>query len=43
MVICRRQEPKDALDQFILALQQGNRSELESSIGPKARMALDRL
>lgn len=43
MVICRRQEPKDALDQFIVALQQGDRSELESSIGPKARMALDRL
>jgi hypothetical protein len=43
MIICRRQEPKDALDQFILALQRGDRSELESSIGPKARMALDGL
>jgi hypothetical protein len=43
MVICRRQEPKDALDEFLWALMRGDRSELESSLGPEARMALDRL
>jgi hypothetical protein len=42
MIICRRQEPKDALDEFLLALERGDRSDLESSIGPQARTALDR-
>jgi hypothetical protein len=31
------------LDEFLLALERDDRSELESSLGPKARMALDRL
>jgi hypothetical protein len=43
MFICRRPEPKDALDEFLLALERGDRSELESSIGPQAGLALDRL
>jgi hypothetical protein len=43
MIICRRKEPKDALDEFLLALVRGDRSELESSLGPEARTALDRL
>jgi hypothetical protein len=43
LIICRREEPKDALDEFILALQRGDRTELESSLGPEARMALDRV
>jgi hypothetical protein len=43
MIICRRQEPKDALDELLLALVGDDRSELESSLGPEARMALDRL
>jgi hypothetical protein len=43
MIICRRPEPKDALDEFLLALGRGDRSELESSLGPEARMALDHL
>jgi hypothetical protein len=43
MIICRRHEPKDALDEFLLALERGDRSELESSLGPEARMALDHL
>ncbi len=43
MFICRRPEPKDALDQFLLALERGDRTELETSLGPEARMALDRL
>jgi hypothetical protein len=43
VIICRRPEPKDALNEFLLALMRGDRSELESSLGPGARMALDRL
>ncbi len=43
LIICRRQEPKDALDELLLALERGDRSELESILGPEARMALDRL
>ncbi len=41
MLICRRPEPKDALDEFLLALEHGDRSELEASIGPQARTSLD--
>jgi hypothetical protein len=43
MIICRRPEPRDVLDEFLWALERGDRSELESSLGPEARMALDRL
>jgi hypothetical protein len=43
LIICRRQEPKDALDELLLALERSDRSELESSLGPDARKALDRL
>jgi hypothetical protein len=43
LIVCRRQEPKDALDDFILAQARGDRSELEQSLGPDARTALDRL
>ena len=43
LIICRRQEPKDALDELLLALERRDGSELESSLGPEARMALDRL
>jgi hypothetical protein len=43
LIICRRKEPKDALDEFLWALARGDRAELESSLGPEAQMALDRL
>ena len=43
LIICRRQEPRDALDELLLALERGDRSELESTLGPEAWMALDRL
>jgi hypothetical protein len=43
LIICRRPEPKDVLDEFILALEHDDRSELESSLGPEARIALDGL
>ena len=43
LILCRRQEPKDALDEVVLALERGDRSELESGIGSDARMALDQL
>jgi hypothetical protein len=43
MIVCRRQEPKDALDEFLWALERGDRLEFESSLGPEARIAVDRL
>lgn len=40
---CRRQEPKDALDDFVLALERGDQSGLESDLGSDARTVLNRL
>jgi hypothetical protein len=40
--ICRRGEPRDALDELIASLEQNDRSGLESHLGPQARLALDR-
>ena len=39
----RSEEPRDALDQLILAWETNNRVYLEASLGPRARSALDRL
>jgi hypothetical protein len=43
IVVCRRQEPRDALDQLIQSLEHGKRSQLESSLGRTARQALDQM
>jgi hypothetical protein len=40
---CQFQEPRHALDQFILAWFQGNRLQMEESLGPRARPALKSL
>lgn len=39
---CRPGQPRDALDQFILAWLRNDRVWLQSSLGPAARSALDR-
>jgi len=36
-------EPREALDQFVLAWFQGNRAEFQGVLGPRARSALDSL
>jgi hypothetical protein len=43
VLICRRQEPRDALDQLIMSFEQNDRSRLEASLGPNAHSALDQL
>jgi hypothetical protein len=43
VLCCRFQEPRHALDQFILAWLQGNRLLLEDALGPRGRLALDSL
>jgi hypothetical protein len=42
-VACRRGEPRDVLDKLILSFERGDRPQLESSLGPDARAALDAL
>ncbi len=42
-VICRRGEPRDALDQLIFSLERNDRSQFESSLGPDARSALGQM
>jgi hypothetical protein len=40
MVVCREQEPRDALDSVILAWERNSRPSLESAIGPNGKAAL---
>ena len=40
---CRSPEPRDALDQLILAWEKGDRALLEGALGPHARTALSSL
>ena len=42
-VCCGSMEPRNALDQLILAWLQGNRSEVEDALGARARLALGSL
>jgi hypothetical protein len=41
--LCRRQQPRDGLDQLIVAWQRDDRRLLEASLGPSARGALNSL
>jgi hypothetical protein len=43
VLVCRRQEPRDALNQLIISFEQNDRSRFESSLGPNSRKALDQL
>jgi len=40
---CRAQEPRDALNQVILAWERNNRARLQANLGPNARAALKSL
>lgn len=40
VVLCREQQPRDALDQLLRSWQRGNREWLESALGPNARAGL---
>jgi len=42
-IVCRRREPRDALNQMIFALEQDDFAQFESSLGPGARMALEHM
>jgi hypothetical protein len=41
--ICRRGEPRDALDKLIASLERNDRSELESGLGPSALSSLNEM
>lgn len=40
---CRAEQPRDALDQLILAWERNDQSSMEANLGPNGRSALDRI
>jgi len=43
MFLCRAQEPRDALDDLVIAWQAGDRALLDKSLGPAAKSTLEAL